>query len=147
MESLLCTIAECAALLHISADTVEREIRRGIIPAKKIRSTVRISREWINSYVAESAPMLLTRRQVSRKLGISVTSVTTLQRKGALPVVMVIGRPMVPAAAVAEYVKRNSFAFLRSGTRKRNAPVQERCTVPAVSVPVGRSRFSNIRGV
>jgi excisionase family DNA binding protein len=115
MESLLCTIAETAALLRVSVDTIARTIKIGLIPTKRIRHSVRISRAWIDSYVAECAPILLTRRQVSRKLNVSVDSIGTLQRKGLLPTVIIDGRQRIPATAVAEYVKRNSFAFLRSG--------------------------------
>lgn len=64
-DPLLCTIAEGAALLRISVDTIRRSIRLGIIPTKRIRTNIRISRAWLDSYVAECAPVLLTRRQVT----------------------------------------------------------------------------------
>ena len=115
MEPLLCTMTEAAALLRVSVDTIKREIKRGIIPAKRIRCTVRISRQWIDSYVAETQPVLLSRRQVSRKLGIGQYALRTLLRKGLLPLVRIGRLERIPVAAVNEYVKRNSFAFLRSG--------------------------------
>src|SRR5689334_14807294 len=96
-ESLLCTIAETAALLRVSRDTVKRQIAAGIIPIQRIRRNIRISREWLNNYVAERAPILLTRRQTSAKLGVSVRTITTLQRKGLLPTVTVGEYRMVPA--------------------------------------------------
>jgi len=118
MEPLLCTVAETAALLRVSVDTVKRSIRSGIIPAKRLRTTLRVSRAWLDSYARESAPVLLSRKQVAVKLGISVHCVHTLQVKGLLPTVKVGSRKMVLAASVNEYLKRNSFAFLRAnGTR------------------------------
>src|SRR5579872_4241417 len=98
MESLLCTVAETAALFHVSVDTVTRQIKAGLIPSKRIRASVRISRAWIDSFVAESAPILLTRRQVSVKLGISLRSLHTLQIKGLLPTVMLGRWQRIPAA-------------------------------------------------
>jgi excisionase family DNA binding protein len=113
MEPLLCTVAETAALLRVSADTVRRAIAAGIIPTKRLRSTLRVSREWITRYCAESAPVLLSRRQVAQKLNISPLRVRTLRRKGLLPTVTIGKLQRIPAAAVAEYLKRNSFGFLR----------------------------------
>jgi excisionase family DNA binding protein len=152
-DPLLCTVAETAALLRVSADTIRRSIAAGLIPTKRIRCTVRIPRTWIETYVAESAPILLTRCQVSQKLNVSVDSVHTLQVKGLLPTVIIAGRQRIPAAAVTEYVKRNSFAFLRSkhraGVPRGPAPAVNFGECPTVPVPalVGRVRFSSIRGV
>lgn len=145
---LLCTIAETAALLHVSADTIEREIKRGIIPVKRIRHSVRISRAWLDSYVAESAPILLTRRQVSRKLGVGTNRVRTLQVKGLLSTVIIGRQQRIPASALAEFMKRNTFAFLRRkqpalSERAHPAPVSPRDPRPAIV----RSRWSNVRGV
>jgi excisionase family DNA binding protein len=123
MEPMLCTLAETAALLRVSVYTVRRLITAGIIPAKRMRRTVRISRAWLENYVAETQPILLTRRQVARKLGISEARVRTLLRKGLLTVVMIGKQQRIPAPDVNEYVKRNSFAFLRSGVRKSSAPL------------------------
>jgi excisionase family DNA binding protein len=148
MESLLCTIAETADLLRVSPDTIRRSISVGLIPVKRIRANVRISRAWLDSYVAESAPILLTRRQVSVKLGISARSVTTLQRKGLLPTVMVGALRRIPAVAVAEYLKRNTFAFLRP--RKAPRTVQHSAVAVPVPVPVPsgqRLGFSSVAGV
>jgi excisionase family DNA binding protein len=122
MEPLLCTIAETAALLRVSVYTVRRSIAAGIIPAKRIRRSVRISRAWLDSYVAETQPILLTRRQVSRKLGIGATALRTLLRKGALPLVRIGRLERIPVAAVNEYINRNRFAFLRSGGRTGSEP-------------------------
>jgi excisionase family DNA binding protein len=114
MESLLCTVAECAALLHVSVDTIRRSIRAGVIPCKRLRTNIRISRAWIEAYSAESAPVLLTRKQVAAKLGVSACSVDTLRRKGLLPTIKIEGRAMILVSAVNEYLKRNQFAFLRA---------------------------------
>ena len=154
MEALLCTIAETAALLRVSPVTIRRSIRAGVIPCKRIRNNIRISRAWIDSYVAECAPMLLTRRQVSAKLGVSKYAVDSLRRRGLLPTVKIAGRTMVPVSAVNEYVTRNQFAFLRA------KPVARLATRPASSasdaqhpasgtnfVPQRRTVFSNVRGV
>ena len=54
-DLLLLTIAETAALLHVSLDTVRRSIRAGVIPCKRLRSNVRISRSWLDTFVAETA--------------------------------------------------------------------------------------------
>jgi excisionase family DNA binding protein len=140
---LLCTIAETAALLHVSADTIEREIRRGVIPAKRIRSSVRISRAWLETYASESAPMLLTRRQVARKLNVSTDRVRTLQIKGLLSTVTIGKQQRIPASAVAEFLQRNTFAFLRS--RQPAAPLPLR-TPQSILAPV-RNRYSNVRGL
>jgi excisionase family DNA binding protein len=151
-EPLLCTIAETAALLRVSSDTVKRSIAAGIIPVKRIRRSVRISRQWIDSYVAETQPILLTRKQVARKLGISVERVKTLLRKGLLTVVIIGRQQRIPVAAVNEYLKRNSFAFLRSGRPAASAPrsvsVSPRDTHPAPSSSSAerRPRFSSVRG-
>jgi excisionase family DNA binding protein len=147
MESLLCTIAETAALLRVSVDTVRRSIRAGVIPCKRLRTNIRISRQWIDNYVAETAPILLTRRQVAVKLGVSKYVVDGLRRRGLLPTVKVGGLTMVPAAAVSEYVKRNRFAFLRaSGMRKSSAP-RPASSTNLVEHPVRTTMFSNVRGV
>lgn len=149
MESLLCTIAETAALLRVSVDTIRRSIRAGVIPCKHIRCNVRISRAWIDSYVAECAPMLLTRRQVSVKLGVSKGVVDSLRRRGLLPTVRIAGRTLIPVSAVNEYVKRNAFAFLR--TKANLAPVPRPASAPSggshAAAPVRRTVFSNVRGV
>lgn len=156
MEPVLLTIAETAALLRVSVDTVRRSIKTGIIPCKRIRTNVRISRAWLDSYVAECAPMLLTRRQVSVRLGVTKYVVDSLRRRGLLPTVKVAGRAMVPASAVNEYVKRNTFAFLRS-TRQAGANLAPRpASLPnlvnhpaswAESAQHRRTVFSNVRGV
>ena len=102
-DLLLVTIAETAALLRVSVDTIRRQITAGIIPTKRMRNTIRVSRAWIDSYVAESAPILLTRRQVSQKLNVSLESVRTLQRKGLLPTVIIAGRqesPVLPSRSM-----------------------------------------------
>jgi excisionase family DNA binding protein len=145
-EITLLTIAETAALLHVSADTIEREIRRGIIPAKRIRSAVRISRAWLESYVAESAPILLTRRQVSRKLNVSADRVRTLQVKGLLSTVMIGRQQRIPASDLAEFLKRNTFAFLRGSHRSRGSRLPQRLRQTPVPATV-RNRFSNVGGV
>lgn len=144
-DPLLLAVAECAALLHVSVDTIRRSIRAGIIPTKRIRTSVRISRAWLDSYVAETAPMLLSRSQVAAKLGVSKYIVDSLRRRGLLPTVKIAGRAMVPVSAVAEYLKRNQFAFLRA------KPVARFATRPAsptkfVEHPA-RTVFSNVRGV
>ena len=148
---LVLTVAESAAILHVSVDTIKRQIRLGLIPTKRIKTGVRISRAWLDSYVAESAPVLMTRRQVSVKLGISTERVRTLQVKGLLTTVRIGTLQRIPAAAVAEYVKRNSFAFLRSGANL--APHSRRTTTSEVVVPVSvavpsrRLGFSSVRSV
>jgi hypothetical protein len=73
-----------------------------------------------------------------------------LQRKGLLPTVIIAGRQRIPAAAVAEYVKRNSFGFLRSSRTPSPRDARSECGtkfVPHPAVPAGRTRFSSIRGV
>ena len=134
-------------MLHVSVDTIRRDIRLGIIPCKRIRTNIRISRAWIDSYVAETAPMLLTRRQVAAKLGVSKYVVDSLRRRGLLPTIKIAGRTMVPVSAVNEYVKRNAFAFLRPYA----TPSVEHPAVPvqggAQSAPIRRTVFSSVRGV
>jgi excisionase family DNA binding protein len=151
MDSLLCTMTEAAALLRVSVDTIQRSIASGIIPAKRIRCTVRISRAWLDSYVAESQPILLTRRQVSRKLGIGQYALRTLLRKGLLPLVRIGKLERIPVAAVNEYLKRNSFAFLRvRGLRMSSAPLaspREVHPAPSDSETKRGSRFSSVRTV
>jgi excisionase family DNA binding protein len=149
-DPLLCTIAETAALLHVSTDTVKRSIRSGLIPAKRLRCTLRISRAWVDAFVAESAPMLLSRRQVSRKLGVSCESVRTLQRKGLLTTVMIGTQQRIPVASIDEYLKRNSYGFLRSNRRVPEAPRDDHpaSVSPRPAHPVGsRPQWSNVRGV
>lgn len=150
MDALLCTIAETAALLHVSVDTIRRSIRAGIIPCKRIRTNIRTSRQWIDSYVAECAPMLLTRHQVAAKLGVSKYVVDSLRRRGLLPTVKIAGRTMVPVSAANEYVKRNQFAFLRPAgsailAERPQQAVTNLVTRPAV--PVRRLGFGSVRGV
>jgi len=147
MESLLCTVAECAALLHVSVDTIKRSIKSGIIPAKRLRATVRISRVWIDSYVAELAPVLLTRRQVAVKLGIGPYALRSLLRKGLLPLVTVGKVQHIPAAAVAEYLKRNAFAFLRSVVPQRNQVGVRISSAPRALQRSCGTRFGSVRGV
>ena len=146
MESLLLTVAKTAALLRVSVDTIKRQITAGIIPVKRIRTSVRVSRKWVDAFAAESAPVLLSRRQVSAKLGVSTLSVRTLQRKGLLPTVKIGRMQRIPALAVAEYVKRNSFGFLRA---KGSAPAARLAPRPAVVAPVRSSAlgFQSVRGV
>jgi excisionase family DNA binding protein len=146
---LLCTIAETAALLRVSVYTVRRSIAAGIIPAKRIRRTVRVSRAWLDSYVVETQPILLTRR----KLNIGATALRTLLRKGLLPLVRIGRLERIPVAAVNDYVKRNSFAFLRSGGRRAlNAPRSvsapfANCGVPVSPSEPRKSRFSSRAGI
>ena len=143
---LLCTMTEAAALLGVSVDTIKREISRGIIPAKRIRRSVRISRSWLDSYVTETQPILLTRRQVSRKLGICRYALRTLLRKRLLPLVRLGRLERIPVAAVNEYLKRNQFAFLRSG---RTATASKFDTVPVSTSRGGahRSQWTSVRGL
>jgi excisionase family DNA binding protein len=101
-DPLLLTAAETAALLHVSCDTVERSIKVGLIPSKKIRTSIRVSREWVTAFCAELAPILFTRRQVSVTLGISMTYVRTLQIKGLLPTVKIGKAQRIPAAAACK---------------------------------------------
>jgi excisionase family DNA binding protein len=153
MDPLLCTMTEAAALLHVSVDTIKREIKRGIIPAKRIRCTVRISRAWLTNYVTETQPVLLSRRQVSRKLGIGQYALRTLLRKGLLPLVRIGRLERIPVAAVNEYVKRNSFAFLRSRRGGSEpplpAPSSPRDVLPVSGSPreLHRPRFSSVAGI
>jgi len=155
MEPLLCTIAETAALLRVSVDTITRSIKAGIIPAKRIRRTVRISRAWLGSYVTETQPILLTRRQVSRKLGIGQYALRTLLRKGLLPLVRIGRLERIPAPAVNEYVNRNRFGFLRSGRPPRASSAPRSVSsaesayhpAPSGSEPKRRSRFSSVAGI
>jgi len=154
MEPLLCTMTEAAALLHVSVDTIERSIKSGLIPAKRMRCAVRISRAWLDSYVAESQPILLTRRQVSRKLNIGAIALRTLLRKGLLPVVMIGKQQRIPVAALNEYVNRNRFAFLRSGRPAASGASRSASTAklaahpaPSASSAERRSRFSSVRGL
>jgi|SRR5579862_4518858 len=142
-DPLLLTVAETAAILHVSVDTIKRQIRLGLIPVKRIRTSVRVSREWIENYVAECAPILLTRRQVSVKLGIGKDALRSLLRKGLLPLVVIGKVQRIPASAVAEYLKRNQFAFLRSsGARMSSMPLPVASTCGTKF-----SRFSSVRGV
>ena len=117
-NTLLLTVTETSKLMNVSRDTVVRWIKSGEVPVRRIRCSIRVPRAWIDNYVAECAPILLTRRQVSVKLGVSKYVVDGLRRRGLLPTVKVGGLTMVPACAVAEYVKRNTFQFLRA----RKAP-------------------------
>jgi hypothetical protein len=111
---------------------------------KRIRSSVRVSRAWVEAYCAESAPILLTRRQVATKLHISVNGVGTLLRRGMLPTVKLGKIQRISAAGVNEFLKRNTF--LRPNGAK-SAPVPR--TTPKLGevppMPVRRSRFSNVR--
>jgi excisionase family DNA binding protein len=154
MEPLLCTMTEAAALLRVSVDTIKRSIKAGTIPAKRIRCTVRISRAWLDSYVTETQPILLTRRQVSRKLGIGQYTLRTLLRKGLLPLVRIGRLERIPVAAVNEYVKRNSFAFLRSGRpaapeapRSVSSSPRDMHPVPVSQFDTRRSMFSSVAGI
>ena len=148
MEALLLSVTEVATLLHVHHTSVRRSIRAGLIPSKSLRGSIRISRAWVDAFVAETAPILLSQTQVAVKLGVSCSTVRALQRKGALPVVMFGAIRRIPVAAVNEYVKRNAFVSVQP---KRAASV---VTVPrpAVAQPVAapvRSRlgFSSHRGV
>ena len=125
-EPLLLTIVETAALLRVSVDTIKRSIRSGIIPAKRLRCTVRISRLWVDAFVLETAPVLLSRKQVARKLGISVDTVTRLQRRGVLPTVKIGGVQRIPVAG---------------------APLPLRAPAPHVAAQPRRSPWSSMRGV
>jgi len=149
MEPLLCTIAETAALLRVSADTITRSIKAGIIPAKRLRATVRVSRAWLDSYVAETQPILLTRRQVSRKLNIGTIALRTLLRKGLLPLVVIGKQQRIPVTAVNEYVNRNRFAFLRVSRSPRDLLRVSSAKLAVVPAPTSprRSRFSRVRCV
>ena len=91
--------------------------------------------------------MLLSRRQVSRKLNVSPLSVRTLQRKGLLPTVKIGRMQRIPALAVAEYLKRNSFGFLRANG---HVPVARLVPRPPVVAPVRSGTllgFQSVRGV
>jgi len=149
MEPLLCTVAETAALLRVSVDTITRSIKAGIIPAKRMRSTVRISRAWLDNYVAETQPILLTRRQVSRKLNIGAIALRTLLRKRLLPVVVIGKQQRIPAPAVNEYLNRNRFGFLRSGRPERSvsSSPREPHPAPVSAADTRRPRFSSVAGI
>jgi len=155
MEPLLCTIAETAALLRVSVYTIQRSIKAGTIPAKRIRRNVRVSRAWLDSYVTETQPILLTRRQVSRKLNIGAIALRTLLRKGLLPLVVIGKQQRIPVAAVNEYLNRNRFGFLRSGRPPRASSAPRSVSsaesayhpAPSGSEPKRRSRFSSVAGV
>lgn len=151
MTTLLLTVAETAALLRVSVDTIRRSIRLGVIPCKRLRSNIRVSRAWLDSYVAECAPILLTRRQVAVKLGVSKGVVDGLRRRGLLPTVRIAGRTMVPASAVNEYVKRNQFAFLRPARQRRTSdvlrPASSASGAAHPTLQVRRIGFSSVRGV
>jgi excisionase family DNA binding protein len=54
-------VAETAALLRVSVDTIKRQIKLGFIPTKRIRTSVRVSRAWLDTYVAETAPFRYSR--------------------------------------------------------------------------------------
>jgi AmiR/NasT family two-component response regulator len=89
--------------------------------------------------------VLLTRRQVAVKLGVSIYVVDALRRRGLLPTVKIAGRTMVPVSAVNEYVERNAFAFVRTNAKSASVPRQAQPVPPAV--PVRRLGFSSVRGV
>lgn len=157
-DILLLTIAEAAAMLRVSVDTIRRQIRLGIIPVKRIRTNIRISRAWIDSYVAETAPMLLSRRQVAVKLGVSNYVVDGLRRRRLLLTVTIAGRNMVPVSAVNEYVRRSAFAFLRPARKTPDVPRPASSANFAEHPASGsnldpqrssaaRTVFSNVRGV
>ena len=50
-EGLIMTVAECAARLSVSSETIRRELRSGRLGGLKIRSAIRITEDDLRAYI------------------------------------------------------------------------------------------------
>ena len=93
------SIKELAAFIGVSTDTIRRAVRKGEIPATRVRTALRFDLQEVSTYMQRNAEARFGARSTRAPGGIAGRAQTDQPpagNTGALPTGIVTGGPRIP---------------------------------------------------
>ena len=99
MKTKHLSIKELAAFIGVSTDTIRRAVRKGEIPATRVRTALRFDLQKVSTYMRRNAKAKFGARSASAPGGIAGRAQANQPPSGdtgALPTGIVTGGPRIP---------------------------------------------------